>query len=660
MTKFKLDLYQGVQFKSTDNVVCESQGALVSYLERNGGGRSVIHTETQNLVRFRPTLSLVVALPSEFTDYVLETNYCQIIDDNLKRWFYFVDSVEFVSRFSVRVTRTIDALNTFYDNVQFKNNCHIVRRHKQRWKVLPDGSFSPIYDYSGEGFDIAQTLEETKVINEYGAASLTPEWLMGITTETQNNDQEGVVRFYPVGGDNSYSVKAQFNQAGSQPNYQALPPASVKKVFYSTFTSLDLSGQTFTETAGDSSKQVVVSHLYALPYYPPVLGENTGDGSDRDFSQNTHVYWFYRDNIIYGWTQARSVLQTRSHPPTSDSYYRVIYQNKLINEYAFPTSSAMNEDLRRAELMAMQFNPDTTPEPKLGTSQFRLVKFEYLGATFNICPERTSDGTWGNTQVYYYISYNSGTPIMFRVCVGSATKEQDYRYDSDDNGYVIPSADITFPRWTSSYEEYINYSNKYDKAAAWLSTISAAGNAGAGVAGSVLASVMTGNPLAIVGGVIATAFNAITSIVGTWNSYNAKVANEKQKSRNVTQSTIDFATIETHNKARFLIYSIPDFLKRALNNYFHQFGYATDEYGNPKDLDHLNYSFNFIKMDSIHIKNENSQIPNAFRESFITKLQEGYWVMHLIGDTYNSWFDFGKENANLERNLINLAAKKAA
>ena len=47
MTKFKLDLYQGVQFKSTDNVVCESQAALVSYLERNGGGMSVIHTENQ-------------------------------------------------------------------------------------------------------------------------------------------------------------------------------------------------------------------------------------------------------------------------------------------------------------------------------------------------------------------------------------------------------------------------------------------------------------------------------------------------------------------------------------------------------------------------------------------------------------------------------------
>lgn len=663
MTKFKLDLYQGVQFKITDNVVCGSQAEFIDYLKRNGGGRSVVHTETQNLVRFRPNLSLVVALPTEFTDSILETNYCQFIDDKGKHWFYFVESVEFVSRMSIRVNRTIDSLNTFYDSASFKKNCHITRRNKRRWKVLPDGSFTPIYDYAGEGFDIAQTLIESKVINEYGGASMTPEWLMGITTETENNAQEGVIRFYPVGGDNTYTIKAKFRNVADTLDPSNPPTPTTKSVAYATFRSLDLTGQTFNEKEG---KQVAIAHLYALPYYPPVLGTNKGTGDNMDFSDGTFANWYYRNftdqpdskSVIYASCPANSVLQTISNPPTASAYSRIIYQDKLVNEYRFPTSSATNYQWRKAELESMQFNPDTTPEPKLGTSQFRLIKFEYLGATFNICPEKTSDGTRGKTTILYYVSYNSGTPIMFRVGQSSSTKSWDYRYDSDDMGYMIPSADITFPMWTSEYENYINFSNKYDKAGAWLSTISSIGNAGAGIAGSVLAGARTGNPLAIVGGVITSAFTAITSIIGTWNSYNAKVTNEKQKSMNVTQSTIDFATIETRNKARFLFYSIPDFLKRALNNYFHLFGYATDEYGDPKDYDHQNYSYNFIKMDSVHLKNEYSQIPNAFMDTFIDKLEEGYWKLHKIGDSFNSWFDFAKENANLEISLIELSAKK--
>ena len=95
-----------------------------------------------------------------------------------------------------------------------------------------------------------------------------------------------------------------------------------------------------------------------------------------------------------------------------------------------------------------------------------------------------------------------------------------------------------------------------------------------------------------------------------------------------------------------------------MNNYFHLFGYATDEYGDPKDYDHQNYSYNFIKRDSVHLKNEYSQIPNAFMDTFIDKLEEGYWKLHKIGDSFNSWFDFARENANLEISLIELSAKK--
>lgn len=667
MTKFKLDLYQGVQFKSTDNVVVGEQSELINYLATNNDGRSVVHTENQNLVRFRPSRSLVVALPSEFTDSMLETNYCCIIDDKGKHWFYFVDSVEFVSRFSIRVGLSIDSLNTFYDAALFKKNCHIIRRNKERWKILEDNTLTPIYDYSGEGFDIAQVLTNTYRIEDNNYSGNKPEWLMALATITDDstNTQEGQIRFYPVAPDNTSSITAKFIEVGTTPDVNNPPAAVSKPVAYAVFTSLDRKGQRFEESTGKHAK---ISHIYALPYYPPVLGTNTGSPTAMDFSKSTSANWYYRNftnkedskAVLYAECPINSARQNRFSELGGSYISRKIYDAKIYNEdFAFPKSSASNEEWRKAALQSRQFDPATTPEPKLGSSQYRLVKFEYQGATFNICPERTSDSTWGRTAVRYYISYNSGNPLRFRVVPSSSTGTGDYRYDSDDQGYIIPSADITFPRVTSEYEEYINYSNKYDKSAAWLSTISSIGNAGAGVAGSVIAGAISGNPLAIVGGVVTSAFNRITSIIGTWNSYNAKVANEKQKSRNITQSTIDFATIQTGNRARFLVYEIPDFLKCALNNYFHQFGYSTDEYGNPKDYDYQNYAYNFLKLDSVNLVNEASEIPNRFMDSFIGKLQEGYWKLHKIGDADNEWFDFRKENANLENDLIAAAAKTA-
>lgn len=666
MTKFKLDLYQGVQFKPSDNcVVGDTTKDLTDYLAGNNDGRSVVHTDTQNLVRFSPVRSIVVALPTEYTSKILESNYAQIIDDASRCWFYFVTGVSFVSRFSVRLSLEIDALNTFYHDAIFKNTCHIVRRNKTRWLVDNTNKFWPIYDYSGEGFDISQYLEDTKDINEGDSLLPTPQWLMAIATETKRSEQVGRIRFYPVGPTDKFSIEANFRNIDSP---TAGAQGIVKKITYNVFSS-DLTGQLFNETSDHTTK---LDKIYALPYYPPILRENTGDNRDRRFLNSEAVTWYYRETATEQGTAAQmslfascpalSIIQTmcRSNFDKKDIARQIADRELLFNEsYQFPRSTAAKEEWRKADLESRLFNPAETPEPKLGTSQFRTLRFEYQGASFSFGTERTSDGTFGGVAVDYFVSYNSGSPIMFRIRPHSYDRIADYKYSDDDNGYVIPSADRTYPLWTSDYNNYLNFSNKYDKTSAVLSTISAAGNAGSGIAGSAIASVMTGNPLPLVGGIVSAAFNTITSIVGTWNSYNAKLASEQQKSINVSQSSIDFASIQTNNKARFRMYNIPKFLRAALNNYFHLYGYATDEYGDPHDYECQNFAYNFIKLDSVALKNETSQIPNAFMQTFEEKLQQGYYVRHKIGDADDEWFDLNHENANFEKTLIDASAKLA-
>ena len=140
---YKLQLFKNIEFSPDDNMVVGATAELESYLS----SRLVFATTSQNLIRFRPILSVVVNTGDYSLTY-LAIEYCEITAPGTSgrtKWFYFVDSVEFVSRNAIRVNRSIDYLNTFYNSVSFGTDCHIVRRFKDRWLKTTKGYY-PIYD----------------------------------------------------------------------------------------------------------------------------------------------------------------------------------------------------------------------------------------------------------------------------------------------------------------------------------------------------------------------------------------------------------------------------------------------------------------------------------------------------------------------------------
>ena len=651
---YKLQLFKNIEFSPDDNMIVGTTAELESYLS----SRLVFATATQNLIRFRPTLSVVVNIGDYSLTY-LAIEYCEITAPGTSgrtKWFYFVDSVEFVSRNAIRVNRTIDYLNTFYNSVSFGTDCHIVRRFKDRWLKTTNGYY-PIYDKASEGFDITQVLnkDKTLTIKDYqDDPGEPPYWLLAITQITNADRQGGAVRYYPILPETKRIKANGINISSTQVKFET-------KNLIVASTNIDdiVSGEQFTE----GTHQTKGLRCYLLPYYPPALGEATGTTDNLVFDQPSNIFytWQWRaasdnDNIalerffqttLLGEAQQTSLPDGRKVNITRSIYSGVAFNINRDYLRKQPTGSTKEE--KQAERRNWEFSVDRL-DPKLGTSEFTGLKFEYLGATFTIAPENQDGGTYGGVQVDYSVSPNSDSPVMFKINPLNWNMRNKYSYTDDDRGYLIPSGDMSYPRAGSEYNQYLRFSNKYDKTSTALSYANIAGGAGSAIGSSAIGFAVGGPVGAVVAGIAGATFSAITSAIGTWNNQQARIQSEKQKSRNISQSSSDFNIIQTKNRARFLTYEIPDYLKRSLTRYFHLFGYAEDRYADPHGYDHKRYAFDFLKRDFVDYNK--SEIEPAFRDGFEEKRKDGFYIRHVLQDLTPTSFDFRKANANREISLI--------
>lgn len=649
---YKLQLFKNIEFSPDDNMIVGTTSELESYLS----SRLVFSTTTQNLIRFRPTISVVVNTGDYSLTY-LAIEYCEITAPGTAgrtKWFYFVDSVEFVSRNAIRVNRSIDYLNTFYNSVSFGTDCHIVRRFKDRWLKTTSGYY-PIYDKASEGFDITQVLnnKKTLIIKDYqDDPGEPPYWLLAIAQVTNSDRQGGAVRYYPILPETKRIKANGMNVSSNKFETKNLIVAS-------TNINDIISGEQFTE----GTHQTKGLRCYLLPYYPPALGEATGTTDNLVFDQPSNIFytWQWRlagdnDNIalnMFFQTTMLGEAQQSALPEVSKvSISRSIYSGVAFNinrDYLRKQPTGSTKEERQEERRNWQFSVDRL-DPKIGTSEFTGLKFEYLGATFTIAPENQDGGTYGGVQVDYSVSPNSDSPVRFKINPLNWNMRNKYSYTDDDRGYLIPSGDMSYPMAGSEYNQYLRFSNKYDKTSTSLSYANIAGGAGSAIGSGAIGLAVGGPVGAVVAGVAGATFSAITSAIGTWNNQQARIQSEKQKSMNISQSSSDFNIIQTKNRARFLTYEIPDYLKRSLTRYFHLFGYAEDRYADPHGYDHKRYSFDFLKRDFVDYNK--SEIEPAFRDGFEEKRKDGFYVRHVLQDLTPTSFDFRKANANREISLI--------
>lgn len=82
-------------------------------------------------------------------------NYFVIIQDN-RKYFYFIDSLEQVARKTVRVSGSLDTINSFWDDLKWSSRTLITREHVDRFKKV-GGKIIRVIDKWDEKLDPAKT-----------------------------------------------------------------------------------------------------------------------------------------------------------------------------------------------------------------------------------------------------------------------------------------------------------------------------------------------------------------------------------------------------------------------------------------------------------------------------------------------------------------------
>lgn len=608
----------------------------------------------------KTTLRIPNAIEPRKENTLRECNYVQITqpasegERDTRNYYFFVNKISFLSLGAVELSLSLDVLNTFFNKAVFTSNCHIVRRHKNTWQKSEAGSFYRTFDNIPEGFNIAQIQTKSETIQGQGNFS----WIMSLVTTTnerENSGQVGYVRYYPIPTSDAGAVVAPAEDIHTYPTtkYSKYNATLSHYVF-----SKDLNGNPFEGEYSNPKSITAITKAYGIPYAPPILGEYSFDNGVLTSLDVGNASWqFSSSNVTFPsyflTTTIATYIEHRSWKKYNDKYtYRTIYAGDPFNissKYNYPVTDKL-------AVQRYPFSPRSTPDPKLATSEFTTLKLEYGGSSFAVFLQNFGASPYGDILVDYSVSPNSGNPVMFNIRPRDINGKETYRFNDDSRGFLIPTTDLTFPRWSSEYNQYRDFSNKYDRISAGASYASAGVSALTGLVGTAIAGATAG-PIGVAVGLVGTATSTITGIINTWNSYESKRASEAQKPRNSAQSSIDLLTLQTGNKARWLLYEVPETLQESLSTFFHDFGYADDTYGNPTRYTATRYSFNFIQCDKVTYTG--TTIPEWAEDELTLLLNQGVRIYHDIGSDaslvqeYGYRYDLKRQNLNVELTYIN-------
>lgn len=646
-----------------------------------------------------PALSTSIVVTAEDIGNLTHANYLSYEDVGLDgqytltEYYYFIDSVTMISASAARLSLTMDTLNTYSNNITFSDRCHIIRRMKDRYRFVSKSDIRPLFDNVPEGFDISKRLVRTKYVDD---SVCKGDWIVGLGTETMREssggDQSVKVYLFPTGnGYDSVTAKTKvYKTDGSYYGYFVTPTSSNYTVFSSVYFSGQVTGNRWisegtTSDGRPNGKGAIsvtdkIQKRYLIPYTPPQVGDGVGpvtlNGAETYGTPGSPVFtaetvtWYRNDSSgSTGYPFAVLPALTSVQASASGIYsqrttsYNILSgkESEQFNILAFLT---WKDGLTQNDMVNALFSV-RNDDPKIYTSEFTDFKVEYGGASFTMSLE--NEGFYlgyGGIKIMYSFIPTSGTPVAFHIIPYNAAGQESYRYYDDTSGWMIPTTDLSYPLNISEFLTYMNGQNRYDKTAANTATASQtlglATAIGAGVlSGAVSASV--GGPLtAVTGGIIGGVTGAISLITGqisTWNSYNSKVNAEKQKGYNMQLATVENLYLAYENKVRLLTYRIPDNLVTSLNNLFHEFGYKTDEYGDPSARTYSRIWFDFVQCDSVSYESAPG-VPRWVLDDITTRYCQGVTVYHCpTSDKYDGMtYDLTKKMLNGERSIYNLLA----
>lgn len=299
-------------------------------------------------------------------------------------------------------------------------------------------------------------------------------------------------------------------------------------------------------------------------------------------------------------------------------------------------------------------------ESKLFHSDYYLPKFVYDSFSFmfrleDMDEEQALEAFFPNEfSVQYVCSGNVQSKFAFIFNDYVCKRElQDY------NNVLVVERNNEKALFNNAYINYIRSGGfRFDTKNADMQkmmngiTIPLAGLAsGAGV-GAMMGATSTPGPLkiagAITGAIVGMATRTITAIHSAQQNDRQiaqKLLSASQQGTNVsTSEDIDILKAYSNNKAKLCFYEVSSYLKNALWDLFHYFGYRCNEYKIPQTNTRCN--FNFIQADIVF---KDFTFNDDVARDIIAKWNEGVTFMHYDNSL---GYDFNQEYENFETNIL--------
>lgn len=328
-------------------------------------------------------------------------------------------------------------------------------------------------------------------------------------------------------------------------------------------------------------------------------------------------------------------------------------QNSGFTRYLRHSDNPLKDMIVTVDNLSEREERNIKYESKLYHSDFYTPKFVYDSFSFQFRYENLKTNNVGNFTTpfycYYVCSPNIQSKFMFQFDQYVCDREiQDY------NDVMVVERNNEKAIYTNAYINYIRSGGfRYDSKNADMQKLTnglTIGLSAVGATASFISSIWTGGAgiaggIALLGGIAGQTINAIHQAQQNDRQISQKLMSASQQSSSVsTCEDVDILKTFSGNKAKFVYYEVSSYLKEALWNLFHYFGYKCQYYGVPNIKSRCN--FNFVQGDVIledYIFDED--IANEIKK----KWKEGITFFHKGSD--NTW-DLNQEYENFETNLL--------
>lgn len=299
-------------------------------------------------------------------------------------------------------------------------------------------------------------------------------------------------------------------------------------------------------------------------------------------------------------------------------------------------------------------------DPKLFTSQFNPYILSYYGEAINLRRESFIDSVNQDFNVKLDLDKQNFSRALIRV-------DADYEEREINELQKVIDLDNEVATVKSDFNEYLEKYADGDKRLREIQIAKAERNvqkqgiiSAMGVGVGVITSIVTANPLAMVGTITAAAGAAVNlhnQIKGLSDlkeqlqiDYQQRITKLQSTVANVAGGGANLNAVSKNNMLRLYQFSLRAEDYEYIDNFLHRFGYNTLAY---KNFDYNSRSiWNYLKMEIVESRINSIFVTDEIVRNIKERFRDGVTIFHnvTIGGVNGFTFSFGYEN--WERKLL--------